>query len=118
MTRADDDGVSMLHSLDLDEPQTISPEPMPLQLSKERLLIMLRDKLDSPGDCAFLDRVDLSNCLLESLQGLDVLTPDLKELIVNDNKLAFVSGVPESIMSLSIIANQCVYACHITTRSS
>lgn len=60
----------------------------------------------TPEQLQELAGADLSGRQLESLYGLSDACPNLKKLIANDNSVTFLTGVPWSVMHLSLVRNR------------
>lgn len=75
------------------------------RLTRERLLELLTDAAPWEPDWARLARVDLRARRLESCIGLEDYVPHVEELWIDHNRVAFATGVPPSVRTLTASHN-------------
>lgn len=64
-------------------------------------------KVTGMGDeLSLLEKLDLSNRRLDSVLGLDILVPNLKELVLDNNQISYLQGIPFTVSTLSVIRNR------------
>ncbi|WFC94486.1 hypothetical protein MBRA1_001116 [Malassezia brasiliensis] len=75
------------------------------RLTRERLLELLTDAAPWEPDWARLARVDLRARRLESCIGLEDYVPHVEELWIDHNRVAYATGVPPSVRTLTASHN-------------
>jgi len=87
----------------------ILPPTQPMdtrQADEEDILPYLVRALNLPQEWSLLNVLDLSSQGLKSVKGLENNLANLKKLVLDDNQLLFLRGVPSSLMHLSVRKNR------------
>lgn len=79
-------------------------------VAHDRLLQCITDVVPFEPHWETMTSIDLSGKTLDSVARLKEFMPKLEDLILNDNAISWLSGVPAGVRLLSVASNQYVRA--------
>lgn len=89
----------------VDVTQVLALQDMSFSQSDKQIVALITDAT-SETDWLMIKQIDLSNRNIDQLSGLDSHLPSLRGIVLSDNHICHLEGLPESLFDIDVSRNQ------------